>query len=254
MSFFIDKYLPKTKNGDPCVSTITIVLPDSEHPNSSGRIKGLIENDVSVTLGNSFGPLVPDLTTLQDFFMLADIKTIPSWIGASAQTWKGTNPIAFSTDMYLINWSPDLNYEGELKDLGAFCTLTQSGSSNFMVKVHGGYQPNFLSNNNQFFNMGAFTQKVEENEADYAEAGEALSGQLSQIQQNIENGTLTVLIGSRFKLANLLLTRLDISPSVVEVYNPYVGGKPKPLYYRVGMSFQTARAALSTDLGGMLGG
>jgi len=251
MGLFIDSYLPKTINDGNKVSTITIILPG--YPGEEGKIRGIVENDVSVTLGNSFGPLVPDLTTLQDFFMLADTKTIPSWIGASAQTWKGTNPISFSTDMYLINWSPDLNYEKQLKALGSFCTLTQSGSSNFMVKVHGGYQPNFLSSNNKFFNMGVFTQSVEESEANREESAETLASQLEQIQGNIENGTITVLIGSRFKLANLLLTRLDITPSIVEVYNPNVGGKPKPLYYRVGMSFQTARAALNTDLGGMLG-
>lgn len=256
MNFFINDFLPSTKGSDLSPSNIEIQLPNTEN----GIIRGILDGDLSVSMGNSFGPLIPDLVVLQDFFALANINAAPSWIGASAQMWRGTNPISFSLDMYLVNWKPDLQYEEQLRALGSFCTLSNGGNNGFtdkfIVKVHGGYRPNFLDSNKQFFSMSALDNASQEQEADDTQKGSTIIESTKEIETNLNkgDGTITVRIGNHFRLGFLLLTRLDVSPSSVEVYSPRVGGKKKPLYYRVGMSFQTARAALNTDLTGVFGG
>jgi hypothetical protein len=79
--------------------------------------------------------------------MLTDIAQVmggtnlPAWIGASTQGWRGTDPIRFNLETYLINYKPNLNYEESLKRLVKLAAVSpgeglMGGASHLTIQVH----------------------------------------------------------------------------------------------------------------------
>ena len=245
MGFFLDSFMPGTADSP---SIVTLILPDGTN------FRALATSDISISLGNTFGSFIPDVTALSDLSQIMNNQNVISWIGASTQLWKSTKPISFSLDLYLVNYKPNLGYEQKLKKLASLATMGLSSAvdvgpagfnpQDWTTRVHGGYEPKFWEGNrgqilgNDDFDYGKFSTSMNDK---YVEGGSSFD----------TKGTITVKIGSHFKLGNLIMTKLDIQPSIVEVYSPSVGGTPKPLYYRIGIGLQTNRAAVSTDLDGM---
>ena len=150
-----------------------------------------------------------------------------------------------------------------LKKLASLATVSPSSrtgaSAHITHQVHGGYETNAsaFASNIQFFESSAsmylqskkdgnIQQDDTQNYMNVTRLGnEALSRSASF------KGTLTIKIGSRFELSNLIMTSITITPSVVEVFSPTSGERPKPLYYKITASFMTCRSALSTDVNSM---
>lgn len=268
---YISAFLPVTKGDKKAPSTVVIRVPVAG--SSPVDVTGIIDNDVTFSLSNRFAPILPDTSDLQEIFSIFESGSMPSWIGTSSQVWKGTNPISFSFDMYIINWSPDCKSESNLERLAQLCTVSPAPDSNkgdpskWTVSVHGGYKPAILADNRQWFTgaldgSGISESLIGRNSDKSGYSNDAISSQKTRLDkllavettgESSSRGMVTLFVGSRTKVSNLLLTRCDITPSVVEVYSPTAGVPPRPLYYRVGLSFQTARTALSTDIPGLFG-
>jgi hypothetical protein len=61
----------------------------------------------------------------------------------------------------------------------------------------------------------------------------------------MEEGTIAIQFGNKMVLRNMLIGRLNVTPSIVEVPDG------KPLYYRVSMDLTGSRPLLSTDVDNM---
>ena len=225
MTLFIENILTETSP-----STVDIAFPDRvttvyEH------LKGLLTSEVSVSTGVKWGPILNDVTNLQDLASLLGQQSMWTWIGASTMCWKGTEPIKTSIDFYLINYRPQLGIEETLKKLNYFTALEQDGAAT--VYVHGGYMADVLTTNNSLFN-----NKIK-SASDLAKLS---GGELDTIGMSTSPGTLMIKLGNKFLLTKMLINNLDITPSIVEVPDG------KPLYYRVSMSLVGAQPLLSTDV------
>ena len=225
MTLFIENILTETSP-----STVEIMFPDRvtsvyEH------LKGLLTSEVSVNTGVKWGPILNDVTNLQDLASLLGQQSMWTWIGASTMCWKGTDPLKTSIDFYLINYRPQLGIEETLKKLNYFTSLEQDGTAT--VYVHGGYMADVLTTNSSLFN-----NKIRS----ASDLIKLSGGELDTIGMNLSPGTLTVKLGNKFLLTKMLISSLDITPSIVEVPDG------KPLYYRVSMSLIGAQPLLSTDV------
>jgi hypothetical protein len=56
-------------------------------------IAGLMANDPTWTASNKWGPIISDLSNLQDWASLIGTNSQISWINASTMCWKGTSPL-----------------------------------------------------------------------------------------------------------------------------------------------------------------
>ena len=251
MTFYIDNFMPGTADSP---SIARIILPDTS------SFSALVSSDISVQLANKFGNLLPGVEMLSDIAQLVGAVNIPAWIGASVQGWRGTDPIKLSLELFLVNYKPNLNYEESIRKLTKLCTVSRSDrdgvSGHWTQQVHGGYSTKASA-------FASKTQFLDRKESDYW----TKKDDWNNPQQNVENltqfgnaiwngaggnasfpGTLTISIGNRFELRELLLTSITVTNSNVEVYSPSAGDKPKPLYYKLSISVMTCRTALETDV------
>ena len=233
MGLFLDSFMPGTADSP---SIVTLVLPDGTN------FRALTASDITVSLGNKFGSLIPDTSALSDVSQMLNNINVAGWIGASTQVWKSTQPISFNLELYLINYKPGLNYEAQLKALAKLATVAPSDypiGQSITYKVHGGYAPDIFLDN---------LKQIEWE-------GSSLATQINNgsILTNMTKGTITMKVGSKFRLKNLVLTKLDIQQSIIEVYSPARGGSPKPLYYKLNIGLMTNKCAVSTDVDNMFG-
>ena len=119
-----------------------------------------------------------------------------------------------------------------------------------MIQVHGGYQVDFFADNIQQQGM------IQKSFWPWNKGkGEIKKGVLEEVgDRNVSDehsanydGTITVQIGERTRLSNLIMTQFNVTPSLVQVRGSE-SDTPKPLYYKVDMQFQTCRAALEADV------
>ena len=266
MGLYISDFLPIMDQYSSTAdkpSVVKLIIPDGVSTQYT-EILGIAEGDIGFQLGNQWGSLIADTTTLQDIWFLANQASVPCWISASGQVWRGTNPISMSISMYVINWSPDLDNEEKLKALAKFGTLEVDESTWTSVRFHGGYVPDLFKDNsstaNQFLGDTGKQQEILSSAENYGTWFNNLdkdtqnSFARSMSETGTREGLITVKVGSHLKVTNMLLTRLDITPSTVEVYSPRLGSKPKPLYYRVNVSLMSSKVALSTQVNDLLGG
>ena len=201
---------------------------------------GLLASEPTVSTGNKWGPVLSDISTLTDFSSIIGNQNMFSWIGASVQCWKGTDPIKVGVDFYLINYKRGLQLEERLKELTKLTALTEvKGDNKLMskiaVSVHGGYAANVISSNESYFQNVNFI----ENASNYVERGKDV---FHEAEAMTPKGTVTLYIGNKMAIRNLLVARIDSTPSMVEVANG------KPLYYRVSVSFIGVKPLLSPDV------
>ena len=237
-------------------SIATVILPDTS------SFTALVANDVSVQLSNKFGNLLPGVEMLSEIAQAVGAVNIPAWIGASVQGWRGTDPIKLNLELYLVNHTPGLNYEEKLRRLAKLATISKSSMNgpggHITQQVHGGYSTtaSAFASNLQFMDRED-TDYIAKRKDGNKQDDSTTYQNLDVLGQSIWSGrggkakfpgTLTICIGTRFELRELLLTSLTITPSLVEVYSPSVGEKPKPLYYKVYMGLMTCRTALESDV------
>lgn len=249
-------------------SSLCITIP---RVGSDGRrlspvnLYGLIATEPTISTANKWGPILNDVSMLSFFAALSDMRSIPSWIGASAQCWKGTDPIRINLDFYLINYSASLNLEEKLRELTKLTSLSLDPNSFTSVFVHGGYKVNALSNNaSRFDNTVANNRNNGQPNIDdaivqrYAKHDiTGLWGELISKFNSIPGGkdgvgTVAIKIGNKFTLDKLLVVTVNVTPSIVEVCSSGVGGvNPKPLYYHVTTSMIGCRPLISEDVDNM---
>ena len=243
MTLFLDGIFTE-ENRAPSAVSIKYPVVDQEGK-AMGRhvLTGLLVNEPTVSSSNRWGPILNDITNIQDVASLLGSENMWSWIGASVMCWKGTDPIKTSIDFYLINYKRGLNFQAKLKELNFLTSLRDIGKR-VAVSVHGGYAPPVLEDNQAMFNNGI----VKDSEGNKQEGWLAsalkpfdLSGN-DEAQKTLDQGTVQILFGKKMQLVNMLVQRLDVTPSIVEVPTG------EPLYYRVSMSLTGARPLLSTDI------
>lgn len=224
-------------------STVNIVIPYS--PQEHKILNGLMTSDVSFSAQNTWGPIVNDLTNLQDFGSMMGSDSLFSWIGASTMCWKGTKPLSIGFSFYLINYSQTQeDFKEPLKylvKLGALNKSSQDFANGLRVTVHGGYAADLLSSNKEYFDG---------NKAFKDSSALDLSSYSGLVDADLSPGTVSVVFGNKLKVKELLLQKIDVTPSVVEVADSS-GNNRKPLYYKVDVAFTGVRPLLTTDVDDM---
>ena len=243
MGLYIDAYTAFESSFLSCEHIPSVI--DMLIPGYSGMLRGLLTSDTTISLKNTFGAALPNVETIQEAAQLINWSSVPAWIGASAQVWRGTDSVRFPIEFYLINYKPGLKLEEGLKRLAKLATMMRGDEgplSGVFAKVHGGYTPDVLANNDQQF----LPNKIDPRTLKTYEDNSSSDGTL-------RSGVIKIRIGTNFELDNLILSKIDISRSNIEVKNSS-HPKPKPLYYKVQCQLQTCRAALETDVDSMFGG
>lgn len=200
---------------------------------------GLTTSDPTFSAQNKWGPIINDVSNLQDLGSLMGFGNMASWVGASTMCWKGTSPLTMGIEFYLINYKRGLNLEPQLKALVRLAALDVTNKA--LVKVHGGYLPDVLSDNETFFN-GSITSMKDL-------GGKGLENFASS-PQSYGKGSITITFGHKSTIGNLLLSKIDVTESTVEVADAN-GGNRKPLFYRVSAQFTGVRPLLTTDVDSM---
>lgn len=244
MTLFLDGIFNEG-NKSPSAVTVDfpIVYPGSN--DSNDRITGLLISEPTMSTSINWGPIINDLSNIQDISSLIGASQMWTWIGASAMCWKGTAPLTTSIEFYLINYKRGLYLEEKLKNLNLLTSLTRkNGDEKIAVQVHGGYTAPVLQSNTDYFNNNMEKESIvsglEQFGKDYIYN--------SNKNLNMAKGTLTITFGRKMKITHMLVKRLDVTPSVVEVPDG------KPLYYRVSMSLTGSRPLLSVDVENMYKG
>lgn len=231
MTLFLDGIFDESRVSP---SSVNIKFP-ARMTGTREYLTGLLISEPTISSQNKWGPILSDITNIQDVASLLGSEHMWSWIGASVMCWKGTEPVKTTVEFYLINYKKNLKIEEKLKDLNYLTSLYDEGK-NISVRVHGGYKARVLETNRAFFNNGS---------SDFSSSGILQNIQYSREDVNMEEGTIAIQFGNKMVLKNMLIGRLNITPSIVEVPDG------KPLYYRVSMDLTGSRPLLSTDVDNM---
>ena len=245
MTLFLDGIYNLSDNGFIPPSAIRVDFPKVIYGGQSfqgwDQIQGLLVNEVTISSQIKWGSILSDVSNLQDVASLLGSPKMWTWIGASTMCWKGTEPLKTSFEFYLINYKRGLKLEEKLKDLNLLAALMEDpGSSGRWweqtVAVHGGYGAHVLDSTNQFLTNGNTKKDRKKGEynipADYA----------SIAQGDLESGTLRIRLGNKLRITNMLLHRLDVTPSIIELPDGL------PLYYRVSLSVTGAQPLLGRQV------
>lgn len=237
-------------------STVRIkLLNPSKQVDYLVDLRGLMAGEISFSAQNKWGPVINDLANLQDLASLLGSESMFSWISASTMCWKGTSPLSIGIEFYLINYKRGLDLEGQLRNFVKLGSLSKDSNAgigkDFKVLVHGGYAADILSGNNKYFANKGFKEIKDIQDSrnkfgfqDYDKdlySGDLYSGDA------VAQGSLSIRFGGKSEIRNLLLSKVSVTESVIEVANQN-GEERKPLYYRVSAQFTGVRPLLSVDV------
>lgn len=240
-SLFLDGIFNYSNSDSP--SRILISMPKGSGDLKNIQLIGLLNGEPSFSAGTKWGPIINDLSSLQDFSSLMGSAELWTWVGASAMCWKGTSPITTSVEFYLINYSPKLNLAEQLKKFVKLNALEDVDKS-VKATIHGGYLADILSSNSSFFNKKV-TDLRGLKDKDIREAADVLNS-----GSKVAQGALQVQFGNKLLLKNLLLTKVNVTTSAIEVADSN-GENRKPLFYKVSAQFTGVRPLLTTDVDSM---
>ncbi len=247
---FLDGIFDPNSNS-PSTVTISIPVPETNSNTeiTSNVLRGLIIGDPTWTAGNKWGPILSDFSNLQDWASLLGSANQFSWISASTMCWKGTSPLGIGIDFYLINYNSKKSAElkNTLSNFVKLAAVAQdtTGTSNFKVQVHGGYAPDILTGNKKFFSSFSDTSKFMKNKG----AGNSeLEEEVRKLfEGNTARGSLSIRFGHKSTIRNLLLSKVNVTESTIEVANQD-GSNPQPLDYRVSSQFTGVQPLVTTDV------
>lgn len=247
MTLFLDGIFNSDTTGKLPPSAIKVFFPvlSQGAKRNYESIQGLLTNDVTLSSQIKWGTILNDVSSLQAVASLLGSSRMWTWIGASTMCWYGTEPIKTNFEFYLINYKRGMKLESKLTNLNTLTSLYRAGNAS--VYVHGGYAPQVLVTNNQYFNNGSPSRGEDEPNPSFLDRvlGGIETGFGSLGQADLSEGTISVLIGNKIKLSQMLISRLDVTPSTVEVVDGL------PLYYRVSMSLTGTKPLLSTQVENM---
>lgn len=237
------------KWGSESPSSVKISMPYKSSKTTLKKLElvGLTTGDPSFSAQNKWGTIINDISNLQDVASLIGSSSMFSWINASTMCWKGTSPLMMGIEFYLINYKKGLDLEEQLKILIKLAALESDHEakvgSSFKVLTHGGYAADILEGNDKI--KGFFSSSVTSS----ADLG---SVDLTGLYDGEGNAisSLTVQFGHKSKISNLLLSKIDVTESNIEVADQN-GDNPRPLYYRVNAQFTGVRPLLTVDVDNM---
>ena len=242
MSLFLEGLFDSNSWSKLPPSAIKMFFPVLNQQNGSTQgfetIQGLLTSEVTLSSQIKWGSILNDVSNLQAVASLLGQQKMWSWIGASTMCWYGTEPIKTGFDFYLINYKRGLGLEDKLTKLNYLTSLLKAGNAS--VYVHGGYAPPVLETNNSAFDNG---EQSSVSKATLVE--KILEPFNSQDLYDYSQGTVSIIIGNKIKLSKMLVQRLDVTPSVVEVPDGL------PLYYKVSVSLTGHQPLLSTQVSNM---
>lgn len=199
------------------------------------EIVGLLEGDVSLSMGVEWGPILPDMENIANMGGLLGSKDIYSWIQSSAVFWKGCKPLEFKVDFYLITLDRSQDIKKDAKHLAQLVSMYTIDKT-ITGTIHGGYYVDYATNNGK---LNVFTTSTSNGHTADTQLLSSLIG---------ATNTATVIIGDQMVIRNLLLTNITLTSSSVQVDNG------KPLFIKVEANFRSNRALISTDLDQIFGG
>ena len=244
-------------NVSPSSVIITMPNPSKKEIGGSVELTGLMVGDPSWGAANSWGTVINDVSNLTDISSLLGSESMFSWINASTMCWKGTSPLSIGIEFYLINYKQDQRgsngrtLEENLRSFVKLASLYKdpdaTGGSNFKVLVHGGYAADVLSGNDKAYFDGVKVARDLSNK-NASKLNESLYGSSTSAQ-----GSVQLQFGHKSKISNLLLSKVNVTESTVEVADRS-GGNIKPLYYRVSAQFTGVKPLLTVDVDRMFVG
>lgn len=227
-------------------------------PNPSGKgitnptLTGLMIGDPTWGASNKWGTVINDITNLTDISSLVGSESMFSWINASTMCWKGTDPLSMSVEFYLINYrrgqrpSLEENLRSFIKLASLYKDPDATAGKDFKVLVHGGYAADILSGNSKaFYTAGDVSHLKGKNL-------KAISDKLYGGKEDAQ-GSIQVQFGHKSTISNLLLAKVNVTESTIEVADQN-GGNIKPLYYRVSAQFVGVKPLLTVDVDRMFVG
>lgn len=226
-------------------SSVLINVPTTRDPiHPSVNVRGLIVGDPSFSVQNKWGPIINDISNLTDYSSAVGDASLFSWVSASTMCWKGTTPLILGFDFMVINYSSGVatsnrNNLGALVSLASLSPDPDAKDSDFKVQVHGGYGADVFKGNRSIFNNW---DKIQE-EYRASEATRVFFEEGAR-------GSVTVKFGNKMTIHNLLLSKIDVTESTVEVADQS-GGNINPLYFRVSVSFTGIKPLISKDVKNM---
>lgn len=246
MALFLDGIFNTDMTTQLSPSAVRIYFPVAKVGGSKtsyyDKIQGLLTNEVTVSSQVKWGTILNDVTSLQGVASLLGEAKMWTWIGASTMCWQGTEPLKTGIEFYLINYKRGLNLEDKLKNLNMLTALVGAGRA--QVLVHGGYSSKVLETNKDLIANGSGGNKEGTEPPDNRSFLDTILAPFEKIgnmsTENLEEGTVKIIIGNKLFLSQMLVSRLDVTPSLVEVE----GGLP--LYYRVSMSLTGTRPLVSS--------
>ena len=252
---FLDGIFKKNGENDS-PSAVYIYMPNAASSLTSAEvpyITGLMVGDPSWGGANQWGTILNDVSNLTDISSLIGQASMFTWINASTMCWKGTSPLSMSIEFYLINYKKGLGLEDKLRSLMKLASLYKDreakAGKDVKVLVHGGYAADIMKGNSKLFDSSITDVKSLSKDSDkYNKVEKSLNYQDGSAQ-----GTLTVQFGHKSVIKNLLLSKINVTESTVEVADQN-GGTIKPLYYRVSTQFTGIKPLLTKDVDTMFKG
>ena len=234
----------KSFSDSPSTILLNIPVPYSSSPE---QVAGLLASDITLSAQNTWGPIVNDISNLTDFSSMMGSTGMFSWIGASTMCWKGTKPLTLNAEFYLINYrQTGLNLEKKLTALMKLASLYEDKKATALgraikVQVHGGYAADVLETNSDYWSASR-AEEIEKKKGEVDDSVDPLFDDKGNAQ-----GTVSLTVGNKIRVRNILLSKIDVTPSITQVADSN-GGNSKPLYYRVQASFIGVRALLDADV------
>lgn len=226
---YLQKLFESSSKGSLGNTSGRIELTIPSFNNSSPKtLIGYTGENITYTLSNRWGTLLPGDEDLAKISGLFGQKTILNWINSSTVGWLGSEPLTIPLVFYLISYKPPSSSNPpiteQLYDLVKLCTVNvpKSVGREATVEVHGGYNQRIYENNVQ----------LTLDNRDFDEQ---------------ERGVISLKIGNRFKLRGLVLKEINPEHSIVETRDGI------PLYIKVKATFQTYRTITPDNLKEFLG-
>ena len=250
MNLFLDGIFDESCDSP---NKVTISFTEWTGTGTSNRsLRGLLASEVSFRTANQWGPYLQNLAYLADVSSLVGTQSMLSWVGASAMCWKATKPISLAVDFYLINYKKNLGLEDNLAALTKLTALAQVTTNDTMSKisvaVHGGYAATDIlkDNKSMFENKNFVSERLSDLNKKANEWIKDTTGIVfPRDKSDVTPGTVTIKVGNKIKLDNLLVSSNDITPSNAEVEDG------KALFYRVNLSLTGVKPLLTTDVNKM---
>ena len=240
-NLYLDGIFDSKDSASP--STVRLRIPNpSDVTGHTLDLTGLLIGDPTFSLQNKWGPIISDISNLTDVSSLVGTAGVFSWMAASTNCWKGTSPISVNISFYLINYKQKgLDFESKLKSLAKLAALGRTGGAleSMQVTVHGGYQADIFKDNTSYFtDMKGFQ--------DLKDKSGLVDGVASMYNDSGQaKGVVQIIFGNKNSISNLLLVKLDVTESTIEVSDS-AGRNRKPLFYKVDAQF-IGVAPVNTD-------